>query len=105
MLRSPVGDVMRAEADADILWLEEDFVAPGSAFTSGSGSLRTAERLAQVANILTVDEAHAGLDCCGNTVRAPDVLAPHVAAQSVLNVVGLGDGVLLIVKGNQAGDR
>ena len=50
--------------------------------------LRAAERLAQVAHVLAVDEAHARLDRGGDAVRAAEVLGPHVARQAVGDVVG-----------------
>src|SRR5690242_10173842 len=77
--RSPMRDVVAAEADADVLRLEEDLVAPGPALAAGARGLGAAERLAQVAHVLAVDEAHAGLDGRRDAVRAPEVLGPDVA--------------------------
>src|SRR6516225_8058616 len=93
---------MRAEAHADVLRLEEHFVTPGTAFPAYAGSLGAAKGLTQVPYVLAVDEAHAGLDGRRHAVRAPEILAPHVAAQTILDVIGLGDGVRLVGEGNEA---
>src|SRR6186713_1396719 len=94
---APMRNVMAAEADADVLRLEEDLVAPGPALTAGARRLGAAERLAQVAHVLAVDEAHPGLDRGGDTVRPADVRGPDVARQAVRDVVRLGDRVGLAV--------
>src|SRR6185312_4543863 len=79
--------------DAHVLRLEEHLVAPGAALAPGARSLGAAEGLAQVAHVLTVDEAHAGLDGRGDAVGATEIVAPHVAAEPVGDVIGLGGGV------------
>src|SRR5574337_1566807 len=101
----PVRNVVRAERHRDVLRLQEHLVAPGAAFASGAAGLGAAEGLAQVAHVLAVDEAHAGFDGGGDAVRAADVLAPDVAGQAVLHVVGLGDRIRLVVERDQARDR
>src|SRR5215212_3346354 len=84
---APMRNVVAAEADADVLRLEEDLVAPGSAFPAGARRLGAAERLAQVAHVLAVDEAHPRLDRRGDAMRPADVLRPHVARQPIRDVV------------------
>src|SRR5262245_2640804 len=79
----PMRDVMRAERHRHVLRLEEDLVAPGAALAADAARLGAAERLPQVAHVLAVDEAHAGLDRRRHPVRAAEVLAPHVAVQAV----------------------
>src|SRR5215472_17035798 len=96
---------MRAEAHADVLRLEEHLVAPGTALAADTRGLGTAEGLAQVAYVLAVDETHAGLDGGRHTMGAPEILAPHIAAQAVLDVIGLGDGIGLVAEGNEARHR
>src|ERR1700757_3256805 len=100
---TPAGDVMRAEAHADILRLEKYLVAPGTPFAADAGGLGATKRLTQVPHVLAVYETHAGLDGSCHAVRAPEILAPDVAAQSVLNVVRLGDRIGLVTEGNEAG--
>src|SRR5689334_4488371 len=102
---APMRNVVAAEADADVLRLEEHLVAPGSAFPAGARRLGAAERLAQVAHVLAVDEAHAGLDRRRDTVRTAEVLGPDIAGQAVRNVVGDPDRIGLVVEWDQAGDR
>src|SRR5262249_38082374 len=70
-----------------------------------AGRLGPAEGLAQVAHILTVDETHASLDGGRHTMCAPEILTPDVAAEAVLNVIGFGDGVGLVIEGNEARHR
>src|SRR5215470_13975483 len=90
---APARDGMSTQAHAHVLGFEEHLVAPGAALAPYAGGLGAAEGLAQVADILAVDEAHAGFDGRGDPVRTPEVLAPHVAAQAVAHVVGPGDRV------------
>src|SRR5215212_3709592 len=98
-------NVMTAEADADVLRLEEDLVAPGPAFSSRAGRLGSAEWLAQVAHVLAVDETHAGFDSGRHAVRAAEVLGPDVAREPVRDVVRNPDRIGLVVERDQAGDR
>src|SRR6476661_6011543 len=103
--RSPVRDVVRPHRHRDVLGLQEHLVAPGAALAAGARGLGAAERLAQVAHVLAVDEAHAGLDRRGDAVRAADVLGPDVAGEPVLRVVGDADRVGLVLERDQAGHR
>src|SRR5262249_36551524 len=68
---APAGDVMRAEAHADILRLEKYLVAPGAPFPADAGGLGATKRLTQVPHVLAVDETHAGFDGSCHAVRAP----------------------------------
>src|SRR5213080_2016562 len=99
---APVRDVMRAETHAHVLRLEKHLVTPGTALPADAGGLGTAEGLAQVSHVLAVDETHAGLDGRCDAVRATEILAPHVAAQAVLDIVGLGNGVGFVTEGDKA---
>src|SRR4051812_30310643 len=38
-------------------------------------------------------------------MRAAEVLTPYIAAQAILNVIGLGDGIRLILERNEASHR
>src|SRR3954470_17607226 len=58
----PVRDVVRTERHGDVLRLQENVVAPRAAFATDTRSFRAAEGLAEVAHVLAVHEAHAGLD-------------------------------------------
>src|SRR3984885_3939345 len=98
-------DGMRSETDADILRLQEHLVAPRAAFAARSRRLGPAERLPQIAHVLAVHEAHAGLDGGGDAVRPPEILAPDIAAQSIGDVVRLGYRISLVRERNQAGHR
>src|SRR5687768_10288425 len=66
---SPVRNVVRPQRHRDVLRLQEHLVAPRAAFAPRARRLGAAEGLAQVAHVLAVDEAHAGLDCRGNAVH------------------------------------
>src|SRR5438105_8391788 len=99
---APVRYVMRAETHAHVLRLEKHLVTPGPALPADAGGLGAAEGLAQVTHVLAVDETHAGLDGRCDAVRATEILAPHVAAQAVLDIVGLGNGVGFVAEGDAA---
>src|SRR5438132_2935031 len=88
---APVRDVMRAETHAHVLRLEKYLVTPGTALPADAGGLGAAEGLAQVTHVLAVDETHAGLDGRCDAVRATEILAPDIAAEAVLDIVGLGN--------------
>src|SRR5204863_9787983 len=90
---TPVRDGMRAEAHPHVLRLERHLVTPGPALPAHAGGLGAAEGLARVSHVLAVDETHAGLDGRCDAVRATESLAPDIAAQAVLDIVGLGKGV------------
>ena len=96
---------MRTQTDRDVLRLQEDLVAPGAAFAPRARRFGATERLAQVAHVLAVDEAHAGFDLRGDAVRAAEVFGPHITGQAVLNIVGDAHRVGLVVERNEAGDR
>src|ERR1700679_147595 len=96
---------MRSQADADVLRLQEHLVAPRAAFAAGARGLGAAERLPQIAHVLAVHEAHAGLDGGGDAVRPPEILAPDIAAQSIRDIVRLRYCISLVGERNQAGHR
>src|SRR5215813_14465619 len=102
---TPARDVMRAEAHAHVLGLEKHFVTPGAALAADTGGLGATKRLTQVPHVLAVDETHASLDGGCHAVSAPEILAPDIAAQAVLNVIGFADGIGLVVEGNEARHR
>src|SRR5438105_9091271 len=99
---APVRDVVRADAHAHVLRLKKHLVTPGTALPADAGGLGAAEGLAQVTHVLAVDETHAGLDRRSDAVRATEILGPHVAAQAVLDIVGLGNGVGFVTEGDEA---
>src|SRR5437879_10618285 len=99
---APVRDVMRAETHAHVLRLEKYLVTPGTALPADAGGLGAAEGLAQVTHVLAVDETHAGLDGRCDAVRATEILAPDIAAEAVLDIVGLGNGVRFVTAGDKA---
>src|SRR3982751_6836497 len=72
--RTPLRNVVVGDAHADVLRLAEHLEAPAAAFAAGARGLGAAERLAQVAHVLAVDEAHARLDGGGDAMGAADVL-------------------------------
>jgi hypothetical protein len=84
-------------------WAPKHLVTPGAAFSPGAAGLGAAKGLAQVAHVLAVDEAHAGLDRSGHAVGFAEVFGPHVAAQAVLDVVGEFNSMGLVLERNQAG--
>src|SRR6185369_4894106 len=96
--RPPVWNVMRSQRYRDVLRLQEHLVAPGAAFAAGARGLGAAEGLAQVAHVLAVDETHAGFDRRGDAMCAAEVLAPHIARQAVLDVVGLRNRVGFVLE-------
>src|SRR5664279_4009674 len=67
-LGAPPRDVMIGDRHADVLGLQEYLEAPAAAFAPRARRLGATERLAQVAHVLAVDEAHAGLDRGGHAV-------------------------------------
>src|SRR5947208_7172526 len=102
---APVRDMMRAETHAHVLRLEKHLVTPGPALPADAGGLGAAEGLAQVSHVLAVDETHAGLNRRCHAVRAAEILAPHVTAQAVLDIVGLGNGVGFVTEGDETRHR
>src|SRR5213082_161232 len=96
---APVRDVMRAETHAHVLRLKKHLVTPGTALPADAGGLGAAEGLAQVTHVLAVDEAHAGLDGRCDAVRATEILAPDIAAEAVLDIVGLATASASSLKG------
>src|SRR5258707_1805764 len=102
---APARNVMRAERYAHVLRLEEYFVAPRTAFAAHARCLGAAERLAQIAHVLAVDEAHAGFNSTGDAKRAAGALGPDVTRQAVGNIVGEVDSVGFVVARDQAGHR
>src|SRR5687768_14621502 len=96
-------DVVRAQRHRHVLRLAEDLITPGAALAAGAGSLGAAEGLAQVAHVLAVDEAHARLYGSRHAMGPAYVLGPDVAGQAVLDVVGLGNRIRLVLERNQAG--
>src|ERR1035441_8995614 len=81
--RAPMGNVVIGDRDADILRLAEHLEAPGPAFAAGSRRLGAAEGLAQIADVLAIDEAHARLDRGGDAVGATEVARPDIARQTI----------------------
>src|SRR2546427_12455431 len=67
---APVRNMVRAQRYGHVLGLAEDLVAPAAALAARARGLGAAEGLAQVAHVLAVDEAHAGLDGGGHAVGA-----------------------------------
>src|SRR5580698_8584257 len=96
-------NVMRTQAHADVLRLEKDLVAPSPALASGAGGLGAAERLAQIAHVLAVDEAHTRLDGGSDAMSPAEILAPDIARKPVLDVIRLDDCVGLVLERDQAG--
>src|SRR2546427_12782243 len=82
LFRSPVRNMVRAQRYGHVLGLAEDLVAPAAALAARARGLGAAEGLAQVAHVLAVDEAHAGLDGGGHAVGAAHALGPDVAGQA-----------------------
>jgi len=97
-------DVMRAEAHADVLRLEKHLVTPRTALAADARGLGAAKGLTQIPHVLTVDETHAGLDGGRDAMRTPEILAPHVAAQAVRDVIGLGNRIGFVDEGDEAGN-
>src|SRR5215469_10611464 len=93
---------MGTETHAHVLGLQKHLVTPGPALAPRTRGLGPAKGLAQVAHVLAVDEAHPGLDGGGHAVRAGEILAPDVAAQSIARVIGLRNRVGLVIEGNEA---
>src|SRR6478609_5198102 len=103
--RAPLRNVVIGDADTDVLRLAEHLEAPAAAFAAGARRLGAAERLAQIANVLAVDEAHPRLDSGGDAVGAADVPGPDVARQAIGDVVRYRDRLGFAVEGDQARDR
>src|SRR5450830_986195 len=99
---TPARDVMTAHGDADVLDFGEDFEAVLAAFTAGTGTFHTAERLTQVAHVLAVDEDHAGFDAVGQAMGLADVLGPDIGRQTILGIVGQLQGLGFILEWDQA---
>src|SRR5437764_10333994 len=99
---APVRDVMRAETHAHVLRLEKHLVTPGTALPADAGGLGSAEGLQQLPHFLAVDETPAGLDGRCDAGRATEILAPDIAAEAVLDIVGLGNGVRFVTEGDKA---
>src|SRR4030095_9984739 len=101
----PMRYVMAAQRHRHVLRFAEHLVAPGAALTARARGLGAAEGLAQVANVLTVDEAHAGLDRGGDAMGTAQVLGPDVARKTILDVGGQADHIRLVLERDQAGHR
>jgi len=100
---TPVWNVVTAQRDRHVFGLTKHFVAPSAALAAGAAGLGAAKGLTQVAHVLAVHKAHAGLDGGGHAVGFADVLGPDVAAQTVVDVVGLFNRVGFVFERDQAG--
>lgn len=101
----PSGDVMAAHGYTHVLDLGEYLEAVFPAFASGARGLHPAERLAQVAHVLAVDEDHPGLDAACQAMGLADVLGPDVGGQAVFHVVGQAQRLGFVLERDQADHR
>ena len=69
-----------------------------AAFAADAAAFDAAERRAQVAHVLRVDPAHAGVDRVRHAMRALQVVRPDVGGQPVLRGVGQADRLGLVVE-------
>ena len=76
-----------------------------AAFTADAARLHASKRGAQVAHVLGVDPAHAGVDRVRHAVRSPNVVGPHVGGEAVRGRVGQADGVGLVAERHGDQDR
>ena len=101
----PSGDVMAAHGYTHVLDLGRYLKAVFPAFASGARGLHPAERLAQVAHVLAVDEDHPGLDAACQAMGLADVLGPDVGGQAVFHVVGQAQRLGFVLERDQADHR
>lgn len=96
---------MAAHGYTHVLDLGEYLEAVFPAFASGARGLHPAERLAQVAHVLAVDEDHPGLDAACQAMGLADVLGPDVGGQAVFHVVGQAQRLGFVLERDQADHR
>ena len=94
-------DVVRAHRHRNVFGLKKDLITPCAAFAACATGFGTAKRLAQVTHVLTVHKAHARFDGSGHAMGFAQVFGPHIARSTVLNVVGLADGIGFVGEWNQ----
>src|SRR5438552_13947720 len=85
---SPFRNRVAAQRYAHVLHFAESLEAVLAAFAPHAGLFHAAERLAQIAHILAVDEYQARFDAGRKPMRLADVLRPHVGCEAVAHVVG-----------------
>ena len=78
---------MVTHGNTDVFHFGEHFKAVLAAFAAGAGGFHAAKRLAQVADVLGIDEHHAGFNTARQTQHFADVLGPDVGRQAILDVV------------------
>src|SRR3990167_300038 len=71
--QAPARDVVAAHGNTHVLDLGEHLETVLAALAAGARALHPAERLAQGAHVLAVDEHHAGFDATGQPVGLADV--------------------------------
>src|SRR5437660_909090 len=76
LAEAETGDLVRAQRDVHDLGLAVEVERVVAALTADPAVLDASERRAQVAHILRVDPAHAGVDRLRDAVRALHVVRP-----------------------------
>src|SRR5437588_12148057 len=92
------GDLVRAQRDVHDLRLAVEVEGVVTALTADPAVLDTAERGAQVAHILRVDPAHAGVDRLRYAMRSLHVVRPDVGGQAIARGVRPPDRIGLVAE-------
>src|SRR5437660_5606935 len=81
LAEAETGDLVRAQRDVHDLGLAVKVEGVVAALAADPAVLDAAERRAQVADILRVDPAHAGVDRLRDAMRPLHVVRPYVGGQ------------------------
>ena len=93
-------DLVRPLGQRNVLRFHVEIEAPIATVAADAAGLGAAKRSWQVANILAVHPDHADIHGIGNPQGTAHIAGPKISGLAVFDVIGLGDGVSLVVKGN-----